>query len=80
VSSISTDQCAFSLGALTSNEIRQVVNNSGKDGSMLSSEHVTPTIQGKGLFTNDKAVLGKMASSVQAPMGAGSMGYFAGKM
>jgi len=68
IATITTDQCMFSLGSLSGNEINAVLSNSGKSGSMLSSENVMPTVQGQGLFAKGKHILGKMASSNRSPM------------
>jgi len=68
IATITTDQCMFSLGSLSGNEINAVLSKAGKSGAMLSSENVEPTIQGKGLFAKGKHILGKMASSNRSPM------------
>jgi len=59
VATITTDQCMFSLGSLSANEVSAVLS---KSGNMISSEHVQPTIQAEGLFSKGKHILGKMAS------------------
>jgi len=58
VATITTDQCMFSLGSLSANEVSAVLS---KSGNMISSEHVQPTIQAEGLFSKGKHILGKMA-------------------
>ena len=67
--SVTPDMMFQSIGLLSHNEMNALVGTSGKQGSMISSEHVTPTIQGKGLFSDAKHILGKMASAVRSPLG-----------
>ena len=61
VATITTDQCMFSLGSLSQNEVKSVL--SGKS-NMISSEHVEPTIAGGSLFAKGKHVLGRMAKKM----------------
>jgi hypothetical protein len=56
--------CIFSLGDITPQQISTLVNTAPKDGSMVSSEAVQPTIEGRGLFTQ-KSIMGKMASGAK---------------
>ena len=67
--SVTPDMMFQSIGLLSHNEMNALVGNAGKESSMISSEHVTPTIQGKGLFSDAKHILGKMASAVRSPLG-----------
>lgn len=67
--SVTPDMMFQSIGLLSHNEMNALVGNAGKEGNMISSEHVTPTIQGKGLFSDAKHILGKMASAVRSPLG-----------
>lgn len=61
VATVTTDQCMFSLGSLSANEVKTVLSDAGKSGNMISSEHVQPTIAGEGLFSKGKHILGRMA-------------------
>ena len=67
--SITPDMMFQSIGLLSHNEMNALVGESGKTGNMISSEHVKPTIQGAGLFSDAKHLLGKMASAVRSPLG-----------
>lgn len=61
---LTADGCIFSLGDITPQQIQTLVNTAPKDGSMVSSEAIQPTIEGRGLFTQ-KSIMGKMASGVK---------------
>jgi len=56
----------YSLGELSPAEVSALVKTAPKDGSMISSEAVKPTIQGGSLFSTVKSVLGKTARGIQA--------------
>jgi hypothetical protein len=57
VAKISTDQCMFNIGPLSANEINATLTQA----QPFSSEHIAPTIQGQGLASPGKLILGKMA-------------------
>jgi len=63
---ITPDGCLFNLGEYTTNEISTLVRTAPKDGSMVSSEAIAPTIQGRGLFSKFKSILGQTASGVKS--------------
>lgn len=67
--SITPDMCYQSMALLSNNEMKALIGSAGKEGNMVSSEHVKPTIQGQGLFGDAKHLLGKMASAVRSPIG-----------
>jgi hypothetical protein len=73
--SITPDMMFQSIGLLSHNEMNALVGESGKTGNMISSEHVKPTIQGAGLFSDAKHILGKMASAVRSPLGQKALEY-----
>lgn len=73
--SITTDMMFQSIGLLSHNEMNALVGSAGKQGNMISSEHVSPTIQGAGLFSDAKHILGKMASAVRSPLGQKALEY-----
>lgn len=58
VATITTDQCMFTLGSLSQNEVRSVLSSGS---NMVSSEHVAPTIEAAGLYSKTKHILGRMA-------------------
>jgi len=66
VATVTADQCMFSLGSLSANEVNAVL--SGKSAGMISSEHVQPTIQAEGLYSKGKHILGKMAHKMMRRM------------
>jgi len=65
VATITTDQIMYNLGALSANEVNATLASAGKQGSTYSSEHVQPSIEGKGLAAPGKYVLSGMASKHQ---------------
>lgn len=66
VATIDPTGCLYSLGELSPAEVATLVKTAPKDGSMISSEAVKPTIQGGSLFSTVKSVLGKTARGIQA--------------
>ena len=66
VATIDPTGCLYSLGELSPAEVATLVTKAPKDGSMVSSEAIKPTIQGGSLFSSVKSILGKTARGVQA--------------
>lgn len=69
--SISTDSMVTNLGELSHSEVMTLLMSAPKkpeEGQMLSSEEVTPSINGAGLFS-PKAIFGHIASAIQSPLG-----------
>lgn len=63
-----------SLAIMSPNEMNQVLKAQPKDGSMVSSEAVQPTIDGEGLFSTVKSLLGHTASALSSPLGQSLLG------
>ena len=66
VASITTDQFMRNLGALSSSEMAATLAKSDQEGAKFSSEHVQPTIQGEGLASSHKYILGNMNAKHRA--------------
>jgi hypothetical protein len=60
VATITTDQLMRNLGALSANEMNAVLAKSDQEGQKYSSEAVQPTIEGQGLASPHKYILGGM--------------------
>lgn len=63
-----------SLAIMSPNEMNQVLKSQPKDGSMVSSEAVQPTIDGEGLFSTVKSLLGHTASALSSPLAQSVLG------
>lgn len=66
VVSITPDNCVFNIGELSEAEVNALLRTAPKEGSMISSEAITPTIQGGGLFSKFKSILGSTARGIGA--------------
>ena len=63
---ITADNCVFTTGFLSAAEVDALLRTAPKDGSMMSDQVIKPTIQGAGLFSRVKSVLGHVARGVGA--------------
>jgi hypothetical protein len=63
---ITSDNCVFTTGFLSQAEIDALLREAPRDGSMVSDEVLKPSIQGAGLFSKVKSVLGHVARGVGA--------------
>jgi hypothetical protein len=63
---ITPDNAIFTTGYLSEAEISGLLDSAPKDGSMMSDEVLKPTVQGAGLFSKMKSVLGHVARGVGA--------------
>jgi hypothetical protein len=76
---ITPDGCLYNLGELSPAEVSTLVAKAPRDGSMVSSEMIKPTVQGGSLFSKFKSILGKTASGVSSvidnPMFRQGLGY-----
>jgi hypothetical protein len=61
VVSITPDNCVFNIGELSESEVNALLRTAPKDGSMVSSEQIKPTIEGGALFGKHKSILGHTA-------------------
>lgn len=68
VVSITPDNCVFNIGELSESEVSALLRTAPKDGSMVSSEALKPTIEGGALFGKYKSILGHTARGM-APRG-----------
>ena len=66
VCSITPDNCVFNIGDLSEAEVMALLKTAPKEGSMVSSEVIKPTVQGAGLFSKVKSILGHTARGLQA--------------
>jgi hypothetical protein len=66
VATIDPTGTLYSLGELSPAEVSTLVSTAPKDGTMISSEAINPTIKGGSLFSSVKSILGKTARGVQA--------------
>jgi hypothetical protein len=76
---ITPDGCLYNLGELSPAEVSTLVAKAPRDGSMVSSEMIKPTVQGGSLFSKFKSILGKTAQGVSSvidnPMFRQGLGY-----
>lgn len=63
---LTADNCIFTTGYLSEAEIDNLLKTAPKDGSMTSDEVIKPTIQGSGLFSKAKSILGHVARGIGA--------------
>jgi hypothetical protein len=63
---ITPDNCVFTTGFLSEAEVDGLLKSAPRDGTMVSDEVLKPTIQGAGLFSKAKSVLGHIARGVGA--------------
>lgn len=61
VVSITPDNCVFNIGELSEAEVNALLRTAPKDGTMVSSEQIKPTIEGGALFSKHKSILGHTA-------------------
>lgn len=63
---ITPDGCQYNLGELSPAEVSALVAKAPRDGSMVSSEMIKPTIQGGSLFSKAKSILGQTAKGISS--------------
>jgi hypothetical protein len=63
---ITPDGCLYNLGELSPAEVSHLVSKAPRDGTMVSSEMIRPTVQGAGLFSKFKSLLGKTAQGISS--------------
>ena len=68
--SITPDNCVFNVGELSEAEVNALLRTAPKEGTMLSSEALKPTISGGGLFSKFKTILGHTARGIQSVAGS----------
>jgi hypothetical protein len=66
VVSITPDNCVFNIGELSEAEVNVLLRTAPKDGSMISTEAVNPTIKGGSLWSTAKSMLGSTARGIQS--------------
>lgn len=66
VCSITADNCVFNIGELSEAEVSALLKTAPKEGAMVSSEVIKPTIGGGSLFGKFKSILGHTARGLQA--------------
>ena len=64
--SLTPDNCVFNIGELSEAEVNALLRTAPKDGTMISSEAVNPTIKGGDLWTRTKSILGSTAKGIGA--------------
>lgn len=65
VVSLTPDNCIFNIGELSEAEVNHLLKTAPKDGSMISTEAIKPTIKGGSLYSKAKSVLGHVARGLQ---------------
>jgi hypothetical protein len=63
---LTADNCVFTTGFLSEAEVDALLKTAPKTGEMVSDEVLKPSIQGAGLFSKAKSVLGHVARGVGA--------------
>jgi hypothetical protein len=66
---ITPNNALFNLGELSHGEVMQALAVQPKSGAMVTDEHVAPTIQGAGLFSSLKSIVGRTADALQSDLG-----------
>jgi hypothetical protein len=66
ICTIQPDGALFNLGELSAGQVSTLVRTAPKDGSMISSEAVQPTVQGGSLFSTMKSIVGQTARGLQS--------------
>jgi len=75
---ITPDGCLYNLGELSPAEVSTLVRKAPRDGSMVSSEMIKPSIQGGSLLSKFKSILGQTARGIQAVAAHPMVGKLAG--